>query len=98
VDSKDEIVILEVYNNSELFGVARIPLSKITNQDENRVELDIEKDGQRIVLSIKVTFIWSYYKLFEDSYLEAQRNLAELKASLDKRIQVLENLSGKGKY
>jgi hypothetical protein len=83
-----------VFNNNELFGTARIPLSKITNQDENRVELDIEQNGQKVILSVKVTFIWSYYKLFEDSYLEAQRNLADLKVSLDKRIQVLENLSG----
>jgi hypothetical protein len=95
VETKEEVAILEVYNNSELFGSARIPLTKITNQDENRVELEIEQNNQRIVLSVKVTFIWSYYKLFEDSYIESQRNLSELKSSLEKRIQVLENLTGK---
>jgi hypothetical protein len=74
--------------------VTSIPLIKINNQDENRVELEVVGNGQRIILSVKVTFIWSYYKLFEDSYIEAQKNLTELKASLEKRIQVLENLTG----
>ncbi len=36
--------------------------------------------------------IFSYYRLYQDKYLEAESNLSEHKQSLDKRLKVLDTL------
>lgn len=87
-------MIIELYSqNNSLFSSSKIPFIKIENQDENEINLEfLNNKGEKVSLLVKLTLIWSYYKLFQDKYTETEINLAELKTILDRRMKVLETL------
>jgi hypothetical protein len=80
-------------------GSVGFPLTRIENQDEYEVLLEIpDEDDDTICnakINAKIKFFWSYYKHYEDLYNNADKKQKSLQSLLDKSFQLLDNLNGK---
>jgi hypothetical protein len=96
----DDVLLVEAAADGGLCrGVSMIPLSTISDQSEKNLELELnsENDDKNIVwlLKLKITLITSYYRLYQDNYLKAERRYVQNLAGLEKINAGLESLSGK---
>lgn len=101
ITSVDDVLLVEAAADGGLCrGVSLIPLSTITDQNEKILELELnsENDGKNIVwlLNLKIILITSYYRLYQDNYMKAERRYAQNLAALEKINVGLETLSGIG--
>jgi hypothetical protein len=96
IQNREASLILEVINNSTTSGESKVPFQQITSQDEYEVDLEIadsENERQVWVLNIKLTLIWSYFKLYQDLYNKAEVAFNDNLAMLEKTNSVIENLT-----
>jgi len=101
ITSVDDVLLVEAAADGGLCrGVSLIPLSTITDQNEKILELELnsENDGKNIVwlLNLKIILITSYYRLYQDNFMKAERRYAQNLAALEKINVGLETLSGIG--
>jgi hypothetical protein len=99
--STDDALFIEASADGGLCsGQIVIPLTTITDQNEKDLELELQNENDDTavwLLKLKITLITSYYKLYQDNYLKAERRYAQNLAALEKINAGLESLSGNQK-
>lgn len=79
-------------------GSVMLDLNQIMQQDEYEVLLEIPEENNANIISTihtKITFIWSFYKFYEDQYTKSQKNIKAYESLLEKTTTLLNNLNGK---
>jgi hypothetical protein len=98
ITSTDDALVIEASADGGLCsGQSLIPLNSVTDQNEKNLELELHNDNDNNViwlLKLKITLITSYYKLYQDNYLKAERRYAQNLAALEKINAGLEGLAG----
>ncbi len=85
-------------NTETRIGMVNFSLSKIENQQEYDVLLEIhDEEYENIIkakINAKIKFIWSYYLLYQELHSISDKKLESLQTSLQNIRQLLENLNG----
>lgn len=88
--------------DKSILGDAKIPLKSITNQEENEIELEVlDPNNDRTILfniNTKITLVLSFYKLYQDKYIQAEREYNNNLSIINKLNLALENLSEPFKF
>jgi hypothetical protein len=94
-----EVLDKDKNNTEHKIGSVSFPLTKIENQEEYEVLLEIQDERDENTVNAKINarikFYWSNYKYYEDLYNASEKRVNNLKNLLDKSNQLLENLNGK---
>lgn len=80
-----------------VIGSVTLDLNQISQQDEYEVLLEIPEENNINIASTihtKITFIWSFYKLYEEQFIKSQKNINAYEALLEKTTMLLNNLNG----
>jgi hypothetical protein len=97
ITTAEENLIFEIYGDNRSAGQTVIPMQTITNQNELVLDLEVndENDERSVVwvLKLKIQLITSYYKLYQDAYLKAERAYAQNMVALEKINSAIEGLS-----
>lgn len=103
VESRD-ILYFDVINYSNdtneenVLGSVQFDLSKMDNQDEYDVVLEIpDEDNDDIInskINSRITFVWSNFQLYQEMLSRCERNVNGYKNLLDKSNVLIDNLNG----
>lgn len=102
ITSRDITLLVEIYNhdnkNTQILAQSRVPLNSIQNQDEYDIDLEMtEEQGEPNsiwVVKARIVLIWSYFKLYQDSYTKAENSCETFMTSLVKSNTILQSLTG----
>ena len=85
-------------NTEARIGMVNFSLSKIENQQEYDVLLEIhDEEYENIIkakINAKIKFTWSFYLLYQELHSISEKKLENLQISLQNIRQLLENLNG----
>jgi hypothetical protein len=93
-----EVLDMDRNDVEKKIGSVNFPLTKIENQEEYEVLLEIQDERDDSIVNAKINakikFYWSNYKYYEDLYNSSEKKVNNLKIMLDKSNQLLDNLNG----